>query len=1142
MDAFEPIRNSAASLHDEVVSLGMDRLIPWGLVEAVIRRLDLEIFWLAPGDPALKGSRALFDEQSGSVYCEAVDDPGERALLVAHEIGHARVHATSSLCGVDDIDPSRSTEAAPVGLQRVEDYGARERRELQANVFARELLFPRALARLLYLDEGFGASAIADRMGLPKNLVRQQLFDALLLPTPPALDASGSVLQRPQRPDPSQDRAAAHRGSPFQVQAGPGTGKTRTLVKRVTSLISEGIDPAAILILTFSNRAAGELAERIAAAVPQAAPRIWIGTFHAFGLDLVRRHHDRLGLSPNPTLFDRSDAIEVLEEILPTLPLVHYRNLWDPAVVLWEVVAAISRAKDEMADPARYRALAQAMLDRAKDDNTRKSAEKCLEIARIYDLYEQAMRDRGSVDFGDLIMRPALLLESDPSLRIALKLRHRHVLVDEYQDVNRASARLLKTISGDGDCLWVVGDSRQSIYRFRGASSSNMAAFAGDYHGAISDQLSVNYRSTQQVVNALLAVAPHMGASTGMLPLTLTAERSAGPVRPEIRQYDTLDDEAEGVAASLRELETAGVRLRDQAVLCRSNRRLNEIAAALEARGIPVLHLGSLFERDEVRDLLALLSLAVDRFGCGLTRVGTMPRYDLSLQDVYVATGELRESDRPALEALASLAQTSGLSPIGAAGLARLARDLEGLPVSISAWEFLAAYLLDRSELVRDMARLESVPDRMRGVAIWQFLNFVREQSPIASGLRIQRTLDRVRQLVLLAEERDLRQVPAGALHMDAVRLMTVHGSKGLEFEAVHVPGLTVASFPSSNRGQRCPPPVGMIEGAEGLTVSEQARRSQEHEEQCLFFVALSRARTHLRLYLARLQPNGNSRSPSPFLEWIPANLTVEIANPTMLPLPQGVSRPDAVTVKRAADSEITDSWLNAYQKCPRRYFYTHVLGLGAARKSTPFLRTHNCLYELIRWLAGTRRNGEPTLEAAEAAFDVIWKDRGPVDHGFAPDYRQLASRLIAALIKSGAGRRFRDAEPIALDLPNGRVIVEPNEMAELPNGTVVLRRVRTGYKRTDEYDRLDYTLYHLAGQSRFGAAFSVEAIHLTDDTVETVTITAQKMSNRRASSDAMLAKIAKGLFPTEVDSVTCPRCPHFFVCDAIPKGLLNLP
>ena len=471
-----------------------------------------------------------------------------------------------------------------------------------------------------------------------------------------------------------------------------------------------------------------------------------------------------------------------------------------------------------------------------------------------------------------------------------------------------------------------------------------------------------------------------------------------------------------------------------------------------------------------------------------------MPRYDLSLQDVYVATGELRESDRPALGALASLAQTSGLSAIGAVGLARLARDLEGLPVSISAWEFLAAYLLDRSELVRDMARQGSVPDRMRGVAVWQFLNFVREQSPIASGLRIQRTLDRVRQLVLLAEERDLRQVPAGALHMDAVRLMTVHGSKGLEFEAVHVPGLTVASFPSNNRGQRCPPPIGMIEGAEGLTVSEEARRSQEHEEQCLFFVALSRARTHLRLYLARLQPNGNNRSPSPFLGWIPANLTVEIANPKMLPLPQGVSRPGAVTVKRAADSEITDSWLNAYQKCPRRYFYTHVLGLGAARKSTPFLRTHNCLYELIRWLGETRRSGEPTLQAAEAAFEA--------------ECGRIAVQSIMALLPITVGLLRASSRHLSnpvLDGDSGR----PNQsLSTFLMEELLLNRTRwlnfrterscsggcaPDKKRTDEYDRLDYTLYHLAGQSRFGAAFTVEAIHLTDDTVETVTITARE-------------------------------------------------
>ena len=1140
MEAFEQIREAASRLHNELTAAGVDPSRPMDLVAAAIKKLDLELVLLDPGNSSLKGARALFDSQSGTVMCETSGEPGERAQLVAHEIGHAQIHISSSLCSVDDIDPSRSTEAAPVGLQRVEDYGAHERRELQANVFAREFLFPRPLARRLHIDEGLGASEVAERTGLPKNLIRQQIFDALLLP--PASEASSSPTFRSPSYDASQDRAAAHRGSGFQLQAGPGTGKTSTLVKRVQSLLADGIDPATILVLTFSNRAAGELAERLAATVPTAAPHIWIGTFHAFGLDLVRRYHDLLGLPPDPPLFDRSDAIAVLEELLPTLPLIHYRNLWDPAMVLREIVAAISRAKDEMTEPARYRALAQAMLDRARDEVARVAGEKCLEVAQIYELYERALREYSGVDFGDLIMRPALLLEATPALRVAVQLRHRHVLVDEYQDVNRASGRLLKAIVGDGKRLWVVGDSRQAIYRFRGASPANMTLFARDYEGSTADRLSVNYRSVTQIVDTFEAIAPYMGASQGMLPLTLSSVRGAGPTSPEIRAFDTLNDEEEGVAASIRELEASGVRLRDQAVLCRSNRRLDEIAAALEARGIPVLHLGSLFEREEVRDLLAILSLAIDRFGDGLTRIGAMPRYSVPLQDVYLVTRRLRELERRALEGLPDLPNTTGLSSEGSEGLDLLARDLTGLSASSSAWEFLSTYLLDRSGLVRDMAQRESVTDRMRAVAIWQFLNFVREQSPAKSGLRIQRTLDRVRQLVLLAEERDLRQVPGAALHMDAVRLMTVHGSKGLEFEAVHIPGLTVSSFPLSNRGQRCPPPFGMIEGVETLTVADASKLSQEHEEQCLFFVALSRACTHLRLYRARLQDNGNNRKPSPFLEWIPSHLVREIDRPRTLPPEGGPTQTISIQVAYSGQTNITDKKLSLYEKCPRRYFYTHVLGLGNAQKPTAFSRTHDCLYELIDWLANARRRADPTIEEAEAAFERIWQSRGPVDHGFAVDYRRIASRLIAALIRSGAGHRFREADKLAIDFPNGRVIVEPNEMTELPNGTVILRRVRTGQKRSDEYDRLEYALYQLAGEARFGARFQVHALHLTDETFEAVEITSKKLKNRHRTGDLLVKNIAAGLFPPDIDSVRCPRCPHFFVCSATPKGKLILP
>ncbi len=812
-------------------------------------------------------------------------------------------------------------------------------------------------------------------------------------------------------------------------------------------------------------------------------------------------------------------------------------------MVLMDIVNAISRAKDEMVGPERYRVLVKAMEAEAvgRDEEARIAAAKCLEIADIYDLYEEALRKHGGVDFGDLIMRPTQLLEDDKAVRIGVQLRHRHVLVDEYQDVNRARARLLKTVAGNSKRLWVVGDARQSIYRFRGSSSENMARFGSDYPDSVTDHLGVNYRSTEQIVHSFVAVAPHIGASNDMLTLELEANRRKGPSRPEIRRFETLNEEAEGVAASIRQLEEAGVRLRDQAILCRTNRRLNEIASALEMRGIPVLHLGSLFEREEVRDLLAVLSLAVDPFGDALVRVGAMPRYGLMLQHVHNVSRFLRSLQEPALAGLAKAGQAPGLSTSGRKGIKRLAADLNGLCSSTNAWKFLAIFLFDHTDVAKELGCATSVMECMRAAAVWQFLNLVREQSPVGMGLPIQRTLDRVRQLVLLPEERDLRQVPAAALHLDAVRLMTVHGSKGLEFEAVHLPGLTVASFPSSNRGERCPPPRDMIDGSGNASPREVAKRAHIDEEECLFFVALSCARTHLRLYHARKHSNGSNRSPSSFLNWLSGRYVHEMINPLKLSLPTNTLRMQPVEVSWPTDWAVTDSRLGSYEKCPRRFFYTHALGLGGARKSTAFSRTHDCLYDFLRWLADARRMGEPDLDEAETAFDAIWQTRGPAEHALAADYRRLAFRLIAALLKAGAGQSFHDAQPLAIDFPNGRVLVEPNELAEMSDGTVIIRLVRTGYKRSDEYDRLEYTLYHLAAQSQFGGNAIVQALHLTDETHEPVVISGTKLGNRWKKSDTMLSGIASGEFPPKVDAVTCPRCPYFFICPSVPNGTLWL-
>ena len=1131
MDFFDQVRLKASQLNASTIASGADPFSAPAIVEVAAKSLGLELIALPAGDPALKGARALYDEQSGTICFEEAVDAIERALLIAHEIGHADLHSGSSNCSGSEMDLTQTSEASPTGIQRVEDYGAKQRRELQANVFARELLLPRSFVADLHVAQRWDSKAIAQKTGLPLSLVRQQLIDALLLPnltTEPEPSTTGTPIPSP---DSSQTRAVTHRDSAYQLQAGPGTGKTKTLVARVKSLLEDGIDPAAILVLTFSNRAAGELYDRLAAKVPDAVDRIWIGTFHSFGLDLVRRFHDRFSLSADPVLFDRSDAIAVLEELLPTLPLKHYRNLWDPAMVLRDIVSAISRAKDEMADSTCYRSLASAMLPKAKTEDEIEDAEKCLEIADIYELYEAAKRAQDGVDFGDLVMLPARLLEEDETVRINVQLRHRHVLVDEYQDVNRASARLLQAVAGDGNRLWVVGDSRQSIYRFRGASSVNMSHFAKDYPGATIQPLEVNYRSTEQIVRTFTGFSGQMAASTGMLPLALASKRGPGTSVPEIRTLETPEEEIGAVAASVKELEVAGVALRDQAILCRTNARLNEIAVGLENRGIPVLHLGSLFERGEIRDLLALLALVIDRSGDALVRIGTMERYSIGLQDVYCLLQHFRSSGTADYQTAHTVA---GLTVAGSQAVERLADDIADFTASMGPWEIVTSYLLDKTDSVRHLAKGLSVSRQLKAVAIWQFLNFLRKPSPTRQGSPIWRLLDHVRQLVLLAEERDLRQVPAAALHLNAVRLLTIHGSKGLEFEAVHIPGLTVSGFPTSNRGQRCPSPTGMIDHL-------LSGDGQSEEEECLFFVALSRAKSHLRIYHATKQRNGNARKASPYLSIITPYVSQSLGTAKVLRATKQDDSDRLVALTLPSGWSLTDSKLMTFEKCPRRFFYTHILGLKGARKATAFSRTHDCLYELIRRAAQMRPKGQVEFSEIQVTLDEIWASRGPAGHAFEQEYRVLAERLIRFLLTVDADRLFHDSIPLAVDLRNGRIWVEPSDISKLADGRTSIRRVRTGKRRSQEYDYLEYALYFLAARSSFGDNGVVQALHLTDEVEELVSITEAKLKTRIKKSEEMLANISEGQFPPEVDSVTCPRCPHFFICAATPGGALTI-
>lgn len=1135
MDTFESVRIEATRVHELTVAAGADPLRPLGLVEMAIEAREIELTWLKPGDAYLRGGRGLYDPHLDAIACEDEGHDPTKALLAGHELGHAILHDPGEIIIDRIIDPARAAEGAATGIEKVENYGRRERREIQADLFARELVLPRSLARRLFFEEGRGAADIARLTGLPYALVAQQLADALLLPDYVQV-ARPEGQARPTLDD-SQSAAAFHSGRPFLLQAGPGTGKTRTLVSRIEWLLDAGVPPTEILVLTFSNKAAGELVERLTLSRPEAASAAWIGTFHGFGLDVLRQFHDREGLPDDPRLVDKADAVALLEDLVTRLPLRHYRNLHDPTLDLSDILSAISRAKDELASPERYMALATRMAEEAEaagDEEARIRAEKAVEVAEVYRVYDDEMRKVGRLDFGDLVMRPVLLLERDPEALGILRGKHRHILVDEYQDVNRASVRLLKALANDGERLWVVGDSRQSIYRFRGASSTNMVGFREDFPGGSLDRLAVNYRSSAEIVSTFAGFATGMLASRGALPLDLAAQ--AGPTgrRPEIRKVVHPEDEAAAVAARILEMrDVHGIAFRDQAVLCRGNARLAAIAVELERRDVPVLFLGNLFERAEVRDLLALLSLLVDPKACTLARVSGMQRYAMQLEDV----GRLRELLARCEEPLGWVPEAIGMvGASAAASLRNLLEDLRGLGPSSHPWEALGHILLDRRDMVLDLCAGTRTRDRMRRVALWQLLVFCRDLPP-GQGLPIQRLLDRARRLVLLSEERDLRQMPAAAATMDGVHLMTVHGSKGLEFEAVHVPGMVVRGFPGDNRTPRCPPPDGLIAGSEGMSGVEAVRHGHAEEEECLFFVAMSRARRSLTLYAAGQMANGKNRSPSPYLDRINGQATTVTEPPLHLP-----SRVDGdwhrVEVLWKDGPVFTAEQVALYDKCPRRFFYTHVLGTAGGRRSTAFVMMHDVVYDVMRWLRQGEGRWILPADEVEARFDEAWAAKGPVVHGYAADYKLIGLELVRSLMRSRQGHPPGPAATVEILLDGFRVVVTPDEVRG-SQGTLVYRRVRTGRKSTKEEDQLIYALYLMAARHGPGPAVQVEAIHLGEDVVTPIGLTPRKMANREEKVREIAARILAGEFPPDPDDRTCPRCPHYVSCGPVPAGTL---
>jgi superfamily I DNA/RNA helicase len=1130
MDAIELARQFAAKYHADAVARGLDPWKPYIFAIAEANRRDIDVEATAPGATVLSNSRATFIQADQLIVHENVGSAFEQAFLVAHEIGHSELGDDPEPGSPVQIDPARPAEPSPMGIDRVVDYGRRQRREVQMDLFAREFLLPREFVRKLHLTDNLSASQIAERLGAPFEVVAQQLFDALLLPS---IELEEERERRELPPNELQIEAAKHRGVAFLLEAGPGTGKTQTLALRVEGLLADGIDPRRILLLTFSNKAAAEMADRIAKKHKDAAAAMWIGTFHAFGLDLIRRFHVELGLPKDPRMLDRTEAVEILEHEFPRLGLVHYRNLYDPTQIIADILGAISRAKDEVVDEKTYAELAEAMVRKAGTDAERLLGERAREVAKVYEAYEKLKRRADCVDFGDLVSLPVRLLESNATIRGHLQAHYDYVLVDEYQDVNRSSVRLLVALRGGGENLWAVGDAKQSIYRFRGASSFNMGRFGKeDFMGGKRGRLKKNYRSVSEIVDAFSSFAVDM--KVGDADSALESDRGPCGQEPELLTVNQADEQTVALADNVEAMRHSGYRYRDQAVLCTGNEKLAELGQSLERLGVPVLFLGSLFERPEVKDLFALLSVLTDRRATGLVRIGCWPEFEMSMADVAKVIDHFRMNEVGPGKWLGETQAVAELSDQGRESLRKLALALDGFDETSSPWQVLAKVLLDRTRIAAGIAGSETINDRTRGIAIWQLMNFLRAQ-PAAKGFPITRVMDRVRRLLRLGDDRELRQLPAAAQGIDAVRLMTIHGAKGLEFPVVHMPGLNAGTIPRTTPPPACPPPDGMIEGADENSL-DLFRVGQEEEQECLFYVALSRAKDRLFAYAPTKKANGHNWSLSPFI----ARLGSKIVSRKITPTRELPTAPEDANIELSIDGALSvkGEQITQYDTCPRRCFYTHILQIGGRRRSSAFMQMHEAVRTVFKAVIDGSADIANTDELNRRISDAF-AVHGLADHGYVNEYKAFAVPMLRYF---AAVRENQTPEPptaLSLEFEGERIIVRPDDVLIGADGKRTFRRVKTGHQRSGDTEDVDAAALMMAAKEAFPDA-RVELIYLSDQKAEPVTLSGTKLEKRREKLQLFLKGIRSGRFPANPSPRMCPNCPAFFICGATPRGVLQ--
>ena len=615
--------------------------------------------------------------------------------------------------------------------------------------------------------------------------------------------------------NPMQREAVLSTEGPLLVLAGAGSGKTRVLTHRVAYLIEEmGVAPWNIMAITFTNKAAGEMRERVDRLVSHGAEAVWVSTFHSSCVRILRRHIQYLGFDTDFSIYDTDDQKTVMKQVIKALELdpKQYRER--------ALLSQISAAKDQLISPEEFE------LNAAGDYRLRQTA-------RIYREYQNQLKKNNALDFDDLIVKAVELLEESREVREYYQERFKYVMVDEYQDTNYAQFKLVSLLAGKYRNLCVVGDDDQSIYRFRGADIKNILSFEETFPGAKVVRLEQNYRSTGHILHAANEVIRH---NEGRKEKKLWTENGEGE-KVRFRQYDQAYEEADGV---VKEIRDGGWDYKDCAVLYRTNAQSRLLEEKCLLYNIPYRLVGGVnfYQRREIKDILSYLkTIANGRDDLAVMRIINVPKRGIGAASVNRAEIFASANGYSMYSALARVKAIPGMGR--AAGKIQEFVDLiEDFREKLSAGEYDLAGLiedvLERSGYRASLEEEGEVEAQTRLENIEELVNKAAAYEAAAEEPSLGAFLEEV---ALVADVDAMEDTD------DRVTLMTLHSAKGLEFDNVWMCGMEDGLFPSM------------------MAINSEDPVSAIEEERRLCYVGITRARKRLTLTAARQRMvNGETR------------------------------------------------------------------------------------------------------------------------------------------------------------------------------------------------------------------------------------------------------------------------------------------